>query len=122
MGRSESDFGGMLPARHSLQANRSGSPACPVSGRGRQPHFEAAAGGLAGHAHHVTAVIARDLAAQREAKAKAGVARWPRSRCAIEGGEDVLALTLWHARAVIFDADDDSVAVAEELGTNGGAP
>jgi len=52
-------------------------------------------------------VVARDLANQGQAEAEASVAGRTRTGCAVEGGEDTLALTFGHARAVVLDGNED---------------
>src|SRR5215813_1366347 len=68
-------------------------------------HLEHGPAALARAAPGVAAVVARDLAHEREADAEAAVARFARAGRAVEGLEDPLALGLGHAGPAIRDRE-----------------
>src|SRR5262249_34263903 len=68
-------------------------------------HLETGATARARHTLYVTAVMARDLADQREAQAHAAITTLTHTGRTVEGRKNALAFLLWHARAAVGNAE-----------------
>jgi hypothetical protein len=64
-------------------------------------YLEAGTTALARHTPYVTAVMTRNLAHQREAKAHAAITTLTPTGRTVEGRKNPLTLLLWHARSTV---------------------
>lgn len=66
---------------------------------------------MARHTPYVTAVMARNLAHQGEAKAHSAIATLTHTARTVEGRKDTLAFLLWHARSAVGNAEAGAARV-----------
>ncbi len=79
-------------------------------------HLETGATAMARHTPYVTAVMARNLAHQGEAKAHSTIATFRHTGGTVERRKDTLAFLLWHARSTVGNAEAGAARVEGDDG------
>src|SRR5262249_25791437 len=83
---------------------------------GVECHLETGATAMARHTLYITAVMARNLAHQSEAKAHSAIAALRHTGGTVEGRKDTLAFLLWHARSAVGNAEAGAARVEGDHG------